>query len=113
MLSNQDASKNPLITGSRNLEDNVSDLKAQLASNKKGIELLSQLVSDYGPQSILKFMHNIQQNAKRNVQHALCELSLKLGMKPRDTVYAREYMDDGSFVSLNLTIGIFVNFRPE
>jgi hypothetical protein len=61
-------------------------------------------------------MYKIQENAKRNVQKALTELSLKLGMKPKDTLYAREYMDDGSFVSLYLTIGeltLSSNFKIE
>jgi 5-oxoprolinase (ATP-hydrolysing) len=113
MLSHQDASLNPLISGTRNLEDNISDLKAQLASNKKGVELLSQLVAEKGPDYILTFMHKIQENAKRNVQKALSELSLKLGLPPKGILHAREYMDDGSFVSLDLTIGnsIFIFYN--
>lgn len=114
MLSQQDTSANALICGSRNLEDNISDLKAQLASNKKGIELLSQLVVKEGPVRVLGFMHKIQENAKRNVEQALTILSSRLGLPERGTLHAREYMDDGSFVSLDLTIGSphCVTFRP-
>ena len=105
MLSHQDSSANPLIRGTRNLEDNISDLKAQLASNKRGIELLSQLVVREGPVRVLRFMHRIQENAKRTVENALTVLSSRLGLPERGTLRAREYMDDGSYVSLDLTIG--------
>ena len=102
---NQDNSSNPLIVGTRNLEDNISDLKAQLASNRKGIMMISQLVLSYGPIQTLAYMEQIQNNAKRNVERALCELSLSLGLKEKDTMRAVEYMDEGSFIALDLTIG--------
>lgn len=50
----------PGCTGSRNLSDNVSDLKAQIAANKKGIDLISQLIDEYGLNVVLSYMKHIQ-----------------------------------------------------
>ena len=34
--------------GTRLLQDNLSDLKAQIAANHKGIQLVSELIDQYG-----------------------------------------------------------------
>lgn len=38
----------PGSSGSRNLSDNISDLKAQIAANQKGIVLVRELIEAYG-----------------------------------------------------------------
>lgn len=35
------------IQGTRYLKDNISDLKAQVAANNKGIQLISELIKEY------------------------------------------------------------------
>ena len=50
----------PGCSGSRNLSDNVSDLKAQIAANKKGIDLIGQLIDEYGLNVVLSYMKHIQ-----------------------------------------------------
>ena len=37
ILNNQPKDVNPLITGTRNLKDNIADFKAQIAANNRGI----------------------------------------------------------------------------
>lgn len=37
LLNNQPREANPLIRGTRNLKDNISDFKAQVAANNRGI----------------------------------------------------------------------------
>jgi len=36
------------VQGSRRVEDNVSDLRAQVAANQRGILLIGELVAEYG-----------------------------------------------------------------
>lgn len=103
----QNISDDPKISGTRNLEDNISDLKAQLASNKKGISLISMLIDQIGISKLIFYMVKIQENAKRNVQQALTQLSLQHNLSDKGTLFAKEYMDDGSFISLKLSIGNF------
>ncbi len=50
----------PGCSGSRNLSDNISDLKAQIAANKKGIDLINQLIEEYGLNVVLSYMKHIQ-----------------------------------------------------
>ncbi len=52
----------PGCSGSRNLSDNISDLKAQIAANKKGIDLINQLIEEYGLNVVLSYMKHIQVN---------------------------------------------------
>ena len=46
-MCNQDNRSNPLIVGTRNLSDNLSDFKAQVAANKRGISLVKALIDEY------------------------------------------------------------------
>ena len=45
-MCNQSAEKNPLIVGTRNLRDNLSDFKAQIAANNRGIKLVQDLIDE-------------------------------------------------------------------
>ena len=40
--------KIPGCSGTRNLHDNLSDLRAQVAANQKGIQLVGELIGQYG-----------------------------------------------------------------
>lgn len=40
LLNNQPREMNPLIRGTRNLKDNISDFKAQVAANNRGIQIV-------------------------------------------------------------------------
>jgi len=43
----------PGCSGARNLSDNMADLRAQTGANQKGINLISQLVGEYGLDTVL------------------------------------------------------------
>ena len=58
-LSNQPDRVNPLITGTRNLKDNIADFKAQIAANKRGIELLTALIQEYSLTYVQAYMIHI------------------------------------------------------
>ncbi len=94
----------PSIAGTRLMADNISDLKAQVAANQKGIELLLEMVAHYGPAVVQAYMGHIQNAAREAVRNRLRELSLSKGLKEKDTVFARDYLDDGSPIALALTI---------
>lgn len=101
-----DALKHPPggAKGSRAVLDNVSDLKAQVASNKRGVELLLKLVDEYGLEVVHGYMKFIQEAAEISVRNMLVELSLRNNMKEVDTVSQIDYMDDGTEIALDLTI---------
>lgn len=65
----------PGATGTRNLADNLSDLKAQIAANQKGIQLVSELINSYGLHVVQAYMDYIQQNAELAVRDMLKEIA--------------------------------------
>jgi 5-oxoprolinase (ATP-hydrolysing) len=52
----------------RNPDSNISDIKSQVAANTKGIKSLEKAVSDYGLETIIKYMEFIRINAKNSVE---------------------------------------------
>lgn len=50
----------PGISGTRALNDNLSDMKAQVASNFKGIGLVTALIEEYTLEVVQAYMHHIQ-----------------------------------------------------
>ena len=50
----------PGISGTRNLSDNISDLKAQVAANNKGISLVKELIEEYSLDVVQAYMKFIQ-----------------------------------------------------
>lgn len=94
----------PPISGTRLLADNLSDLKAQVAANQKGIELVLEMVAHYGHDVVQAYMGHVQAAAEAAVREALKNLSSSKGLAAVGTVCAQDYLDDGSPISLALTI---------
>ncbi len=91
----------PECSGTRCLADNLNDLKAQIAANKKGINLISTLIEDYGEEVVQFYMRSIQDNAELSVRNLLKDVAKRFGEKPLQAV---DYMDDGSPIRLKITI---------
>ena len=91
----------PECSGTRCLADNLNDLKAQIAANKKGISLISSLIEDYGERVVQFYMKSIQHNAEMSVRNLLRNVSQRF--EGRD-LEATDFMDDGSPIKLKITI---------
>ena len=92
------------MSGARNLADNISDLKAQVAANQRGIDLLLEMVDHYSLQTVQAYMKYIQENAEQAVRSMLQNLSLREGMDELDSLEAIDHLDDGSPIALKITI---------
>ena len=68
------------FVGTRNLSDNLSDLKAQVAANVKGIQLMNELISQYTLPIVQAYMRFIQSNAELAVRDMLRSISLSRGL---------------------------------
>ncbi len=66
----------PGISGTRNLSDNLSDLKAQVAANYRGISLVEELIAEYGLPTVIAYMHHIQVSLYQKQD----EVSLHVGL---------------------------------
>jgi 5-oxoprolinase (ATP-hydrolysing) len=91
----------PGCSGSRSLADNMNDLKAQIAANQKGINLITALISDYTEPVVQFYMHQIQLNAESSVRRLLKSVAER---HKGQTLKALDYMDDGSPIQLEVTI---------
>lgn len=54
----------PGSSGTRNLHDNLSDLRAQVAANQRGSQLVGELIDSYGLAVVQAYMGYIQVTSK-------------------------------------------------
>ncbi len=92
------------VPGTRALKDNLSDLKAQVAANQKGIELLSELIATHSLERVQAMRVQLMQHATESVSAMLRQLSHARGLAEVDSLRAADRLDDGSRISLNLSI---------
>eukprot|EP00002_Diphylleia_rotans_P021998 TRINITY_DN4298_c0_g1_i3.p1 TRINITY_DN4298_c0_g1~~TRINITY_DN4298_c0_g1_i3.p1 ORF type:complete len:1178 (+),score=228.16 TRINITY_DN4298_c0_g1_i3:265-3798(+) len=91
-------------SGTRNLRDNLSDLKAQVASNKKGITLVGELIKEYSLEVVQAYMMHVQNSAEAAVRNMLKEISIRQGLPEIGSLGAEDFMDDGTPIKLKVTI---------
>jgi 5-oxoprolinase (ATP-hydrolysing) len=88
-------------SGTRKLQDNISDLKAQIAANVKGISLIKSLISEFGLACVHRYMYAIQNTAESAVRELMKATIKKFGSEPLTAV---DYMDDGTPIALTVSI---------
>ncbi|KAF9063016.1 cytoplasmic protein [Rhodocollybia butyracea] len=93
--------KYPGSSGCRNIRDVESDLKAQIAANHKGIQLIRAIVDDYGLETVQEYMYHIQSNAEMCVRNLLRDVAQRAGTNELSAV---DYLDDGSPIQLKVVI---------
>ncbi|MEE9310412.1 MAG: hydantoinase B/oxoprolinase family protein [Cocleimonas sp.] len=79
----------------RNIDMNIADFKAQLASCEKGAQELAKIVNHYGLEVVQAYMLHVQNNAEESVRRVL------------DTLQNGEFcykMDDGNQVCASIKI---------
>ena len=91
----------PGCSGTRTWRDNVADLKAGIAANNRGTQLLQALIKDYGWEVVQFYMVAIQNNAEESVRELLKVLSKRFRGLPLSAV---DYLDDGTELVLKVTI---------
>jgi 5-oxoprolinase (ATP-hydrolysing) len=79
----------------RNPDQNIGDLKAQIAACARGAESLTGLVAEFGQEVVEAYMAHVQDNAEEAVRCVLATLN--------DGSFAYE-LDDGSVVKVEITV---------
>lgn len=99
------------IPGTRRLQDNLSDLHAQVAANQRGITLINELIEQYGLETVQAYMNHVQANAEEAVREMLKSVAGRVSSESKRsgegdlvTIEEEDYMDDGSSIHLKLTI---------
>lgn len=99
----RDALRNRLESArypARNIEQNLADLSAQVAANKRGRGLLLRLSAQHGLNRLRRYMHHVQANAARAVAEAL-HLRFANGSGHANTT-ASVQMDSGLMIQVKL-----------
>jgi 5-oxoprolinase (ATP-hydrolysing) len=80
---------------SRSVDDNIADLKAQIAACEKGAQELRRMVAQFGLDVVNAYMRHVRDNAEESVRRVLDRLS--------DGAFEYE-MDDGARICVQLTV---------
>ena len=79
----------------RNVEQNLADIRAQVAANEKGVQELKSMVDHFGLDVVVAYMQHVQDNAEGAVKRVLG--ALKNG-------HFKYEMDDGSVIEVTISI---------
>ena len=79
----------------RQPEQNLADLRAQVAANEKGAQELRRMVAHYGLATVQAYMGHVQDNAERAVRRAVARL--------RDGHFALE-LDNGAWIRVTVRV---------
>ena len=84
---------------SRNPQQNLADLKAQIAANEKGVQELTRMVAQFGLAVVRAYMQHVQDNAEESVRRAITRLAARV----RDGRYTLA-LDNGAQISVAVRI---------
>ncbi len=93
-----DAIRSQLCAGpypARNPDQNIEDLKAQIAANVKGVTEIESLVSRFGLDVVRAYMGHIKENARECVEEAITRLS---------DGHATVELDGGEIISVDIKV---------
>ncbi|KAL5343568.1 putative 5-oxoprolinase [Aspergillus crustosus] len=90
----------PGCSPTRRLNDNISDLKAQISSNQRGMLLLQNLCEEFTLETVHRHMYGIQSNAELAVRSFFKRIS---ATHPQPLT-AVDYLDNGTRIQVVITI---------
>jgi 5-oxoprolinase (ATP-hydrolysing) len=79
----------------RNVEQNMADLRAQIAANQKGVEELRRMIAQFGEDVVRAYMRHVQDNAEEAVRRVIGAL--------RDGHY-RYPLDNGAVIEVTIRV---------
>ena len=79
----------------RNIDQNIADIRAQIAANEKGVSELRKMVAHFGLATVHAYMDHVQDNAEESVRRVIDVL------QDGDFTYP---MDGGSEIKVRVTI---------
>jgi 5-oxoprolinase (ATP-hydrolysing) len=80
---------------SRNVDQNMADLKAQIASCARGADELTRMTGEFGREAVAAYMGHVQDNAEEAVRRAIA--ALKPGSFELE-------MDDGAMIRVRIDV---------
>lgn len=94
-----------IFSQSRNIEDNIADLRAQIAANQKGIKLMEELIDSFSQKQVLSYMNFIQLNAEEAIRSLVKDFANKrIKQNLPLNLFAEDYMDEGYKIQLHIKL---------
>ncbi|KAJ5946695.1 hypothetical protein N7454_003534 [Penicillium verhagenii] len=90
----------PGCSPTRRLDDNISDIKAQISANQRGILLLRNLCSEFSFDFVSRYMNAIQLNSEIAVREYLKKIARSRPLP----LTARDHFDDGTVIKVSISI---------
>lgn len=81
----------------RNIEENIADLQAAVAANKRGVDGLQKLCGKYGFEKVRHYMKALTNHAETKMRNTIKEI-------PSGSYESRELLDDGTPLKAELEI---------
>ncbi|MCG2584680.1 hydantoinase B/oxoprolinase family protein [Massilia sp. TS11] len=95
----RDAETRALLGGARyparNIDQNMADLRAQIAANQKGVDELHKMVAHFGLDVVQAYMRHVQDNAEEAVRRVITAL--------KDGAYTYE-LDNGARIQVAIRV---------
>lgn len=82
---------------SRNPQQNLADLRAQIAANEKGVQELSKMVDQFGLDVVQAYMCHVQDNAEESVRRVITQL--------KDGSFTLP-LDNGAQISVSVKVNV-------
>ena len=79
----------------RNPDQTIADLRAQIASNEKGVQELRAMVEQFGLDTVSAYMRHVQDNAEESVRRVITAL--------KDGAFDLE-LDNGAHIHVRITV---------
>lgn len=99
------AGEYPGCSVTRRMGDNLSDLKAQVSANQRGIVLLRKLCDEYTLPVVHRYMAGIQRNAELAVREWFKALAReRASNQDAGPLTATDYLDDGTPMTVTIRI---------
>ncbi|KAH8680784.1 Hydantoinase B/oxoprolinase-domain-containing protein [Xylariales sp. PMI_506] len=91
----------PGCSVTRRLNDNISDIKAKISANQKGITLINRLCEEFTLPVVHLYMGGIQSNAELAIRELFRDVHRRTGGEPLRAV---DWFDDGTPVQVEITL---------
>ncbi|ORY34173.1 hypothetical protein LY90DRAFT_459983 [Neocallimastix californiae] len=88
-------------SGTRCVDENIMDLKAQVAANQRGVALIKSLIQKYGLNIIQTYVKHICKNTENAIRSLLKNI---YKINRNEELVAEDFMDDGTRIKLKITI---------
>ncbi len=86
---------------SRNPQQNMADLKAQIAANEKGVQELRKMVDQYGLDVVQAYMAHVQNNAEESVRRVIQLIGVRSQLFEAERRAAMTSQNNGDLTPIN------------